>query len=57
MGALATVTVSDAGPGRTKVLWTCDFEAQGAPEEDLAKLFAGIYEGGIQAVEKAVARA
>ena len=53
-GYLATVQLSEAGPGRTKVLWTSEFEPNGAPVEDLVKLFEGIYQGGIKAAEKAV---
>ena len=52
---LATVTVSDAGSGRTQISWSCTFEPEGAPEADLVKLFEGIYQGGIAAAEKAVA--
>jgi carbon monoxide dehydrogenase subunit G len=54
-GYLATVQISDAGSGKTTVLWTSEFEPAGAPEEDLVKLFEGVYQGGIQAAEKAVA--
>ncbi len=53
-GYLAKVVVSDAGAGRTKIVWTSEFEPNGATEEDLVKLFEGIYQGGIKAVEKAV---
>lgn len=51
-GYLATVEVSDAGNGRTRVVWSSKFEPAGAPESDLVALFEGIYRGGIQAVEK-----
>ncbi len=54
-GYLATVQVGDAGAGRTKILWTSEFEPAGAPEADLVQLFEGVYQGGIKAVEKAVA--
>jgi carbon monoxide dehydrogenase subunit G len=53
-GYLANVAVSDAGAGKTKIVWTSDFEANGAPEADMAQLFQGIYQGGIKAVEKKV---
>ncbi len=53
-GYLAKVVVSEPQPGRTKILWTSEFEPDGAPEADLIGLFEGIYKGGIQAIEKAV---
>lgn len=56
-GYVATVTVSGAGAGRTRILWTSDFEPAGAPEADLIALFEGIYRGGIQAVAKVVGTA
>ncbi len=49
---LATVVLSDLGAGRTKVHWRSEFEAVGAKEEDLVKLFEGIYAAGIDSVEK-----
>ncbi len=53
-GYVATVVISDAGAGKTRVEWSCEFEPNGAPEADLIQLFEGIYRGGIQAVEKAL---
>ncbi len=53
-GYVAKVAVSDAGSGKTKISWSCNFEANGAPEADLVQLFQGIYQGGIKAVEKAL---
>ncbi len=53
-GYLATVVISDAGQGKTKILWTSEFEPNGAPEADLVQLFEGIYAGGIKAAEKKV---
>ena len=52
---LAKVVLEDLGGTRTKVLWTSDFDAEGASEDDLIKLFEGIYSAGIAAVEKTVA--
>jgi len=51
---LATVTVHEAGPGRTKIVWTSEFEPDGAPEADLVGLFESIYKGGIQGVAGAI---
>ncbi len=54
---LATVQVSEAGAGQTKILWTSEFVPAGAPEADLVGLFEGIYRGGIKAVAKVVGTA
>jgi hypothetical protein len=54
---LATVQISDAGAGKTRILWTSDFVPAGAPESDLVALFEGIYRGGIKAVAKVAAAA
>ena len=51
---VATVVVSEAAPGRTKIVWSSEFEPAGAAESDLVALFEGIYKGGIQGVANAL---
>lgn len=52
---LASMTIADAGSGRAKVTWQGSFDAKDAPEEDCAKLFTGVYQGGLAALRKALA--
>lgn len=47
----AVVEVSGDGAG-SKVSWTGNFAANGAPESDVVKLVEGIYQGGIQRVRE-----
>jgi hypothetical protein len=44
----ATVAVLDAGPGAAEVDWTGNFNASGAPEDQVVTLIEGVYRGGIQ---------
>lgn len=48
---LATVLVSDAGGGRTRIEWSSEFESSGAPAEQMKELFEGIYQQGIAALD------
>ncbi len=52
---LASMTIHDAGPDRARITWQGSFDAKGVPEEDCAKLFTGVYQGGIAALRKALA--
>ena len=49
---LATMTIEEAGPNRAKITWGATFDAKGVSDEDCAKLFAGIYNGGIEAMRQ-----
>lgn len=51
---LASMTIHDAGGGRSKVTWQGTFDPKGASEDDCAKLFQGVYEAGIAALRKTV---
>jgi carbon monoxide dehydrogenase subunit G len=53
-GYLATVTVSEAGPGRARIVWGSRFEPNGASVADLTGLFEGIYKGGISSLRKSL---
>ena len=44
----ATVAVLDAGSGASQGDWTGNFEAAGAPEDQVITLIEGVYRGGIQ---------
>ena len=46
----ATLTVHEAGEGRSRITWESTFEPQGASEEDCANLFRGVYQAGIAGV-------
>lgn len=52
---LASMTIADAGPGRSKVTWQGSFDPKGVSEEDCQKLFQGVYQGGLAALRKAIA--
>lgn len=51
---LATIEVGEAGPARTRVVWSSTFEPAGATDEQLTRLFEGIYQQGIAGLRKAV---
>jgi carbon monoxide dehydrogenase subunit G len=50
---LAHVTLTDAGPKRTRIKWAGSFEPVGMPAEQLEQLIQGIYMGLIAGVKKA----
>jgi carbon monoxide dehydrogenase subunit G len=50
---LAHVTLSEAGPNRTRIRWAGSFEPIGMPAEQLEQLVQGIYRGLIAGVKKA----
>jgi carbon monoxide dehydrogenase subunit G len=50
---LADVTLTDAGPKRTRIKWAGSFEPVGMPAEQLEQLIQGIYMGLIAGVKKA----
>jgi carbon monoxide dehydrogenase subunit G len=53
---VAHVTLSDAGPQRTRIKWAGSFEPlAGMPAEQLEQLVQGIYRGLIAGVKKAAA--
>ncbi|MDG2304048.1 MAG: SRPBCC family protein [Candidatus Binatia bacterium] len=51
---LASMTIHDAAEGKARVTWQGSFDPKGVAEEDCAKLFTGVYQGGIAAIRKAV---
>lgn len=54
---LASMTIHNGGtPDQSKVTWQGSFDPKGVPEEDCAKLFTGVYQGGIAALRKALAQ-
>jgi hypothetical protein len=52
---LSSMTIHEAGGDRARITWQSSFDPKGIPEEDCAKLFAGVYQAGIAALRKAVA--
>lgn len=50
---LATVVLDTAGPGRTRINWSGNFEPAGVPEDMLKQLVEGIYRQLIAGVKKA----
>jgi len=48
----ATVRLSAAGAGQTRVDWVGRFDPKGKPEADVVKLVEGIYRGGIARTNK-----
>lgn len=51
---LATVTVTEAGPDRARIVWGSRFEPNGASVADLTGLFEGVYKGGISSLKKSL---
>lgn len=51
---LSTMTVTDLGPGRSRLTWTGRFEPSGS-EEDAVNLVRMIYQGGIAGLQKHLA--
>ena len=49
------MTIHDADQGKSRITWQGSFEPKGVTEEDCAKLFTGVYQGGIAAIRKALA--
>ena len=52
---LATITVTDAGAGRSHIVWTCSFDAPGMSEEQargLASGMEGAYKGMIGGLQQ-----
>jgi len=52
---LASVTIHEAGDDRARITWQGSYDPKGAAEEDCAKLFTGVYQGGIAALRKTLA--
>ena len=50
---LATVSVSEIGQGRSRIIFSTDFEPVGVPEADLVQLFEGVYSDMAKGVQKA----
>lgn len=48
----ATVRLSDAGGGKTRVDWSGKFEPSGKPEAEVVSLVENIYKGGVQRTRK-----
>lgn len=49
---VSTMQLSEAGAGRTKLVWSSTFEpAGGASEEDASTVVRGIYQGGIAGLQ------
>ncbi|MCE9657551.1 MAG: SRPBCC family protein [Burkholderiales bacterium] len=44
---VATIELSAAGEGRTRVKWSSTFEAAGAPDEQAKEAILGIYDAGL----------
>lgn len=48
----ATVELSDAGGGQTRVNWAGKFEPKGKPEAEVVTMVEGIYRAGVQRTRK-----
>ena len=50
----ATLSVGeDDEPERVEILWVSKFDANGASDDDAAKIISGIFEDGVKAIKKA----
>jgi uncharacterized protein YndB with AHSA1/START domain len=49
---LGTVKVEDLGEGRSKVEWSCTFDASAEVEPSMKEMFANAYRNGIDGLEK-----
>lgn len=47
---VATLQVSDAADGKSRVRWSSTFDAAGAPDEKAREAILGIYDAGLQKV-------
>lgn len=48
---VSTIMVVDDGDGTCTVSWVCNFQAVGAPDDEVTKLFADLYRGGIAKIK------
>ena len=48
----STIRVLEGEDGKATVQWSCDFEADNAPESDMTKLVEGIYSAGFDNLKK-----
>jgi len=48
----STMTVEADGAGRSVVVWTADFEADGAPDEKATSVVSRTYQGGLAGLQK-----
>ena len=44
---VATIELSAAGPGKTRVKWSSTFDADGAPDDKAKEAILGIYDAGL----------
>jgi hypothetical protein len=48
---VSTMQLSDAGEGRSKLVWSSTFEPNGADEATAKQIVSGIYDGGIKGLQ------
>lgn len=46
----STLSVTAAGPGKSKVTWQGSFDAKGAPDDKAKEVIQGVYDGGLAKV-------
>jgi len=49
---VSTITVSPAEDGKTTVTWSSSFDASGATDEEAIKTISGIYDAGLNSLDK-----
>jgi polyketide cyclase/dehydrase/lipid transport protein len=49
---VSTITISDAGDGKSTVIWSSSFDSNGASDEDAINTIAGIYDAGLNSLAK-----
>lgn len=49
---VSTITVSDAGDGKSTVVWSSSFDSNGASDEEAISTIAGIYDAGLNSLAK-----
>jgi hypothetical protein len=53
---LATIEVAEAGPSRSRIVWSSTFEPVGMTDEQATQLFDGIYRQAIDGLRAALVR-
>lgn len=48
----STISVSAEGDDKTKVTWVSTFDAKGKPDAEVAAMIKGVYDAGLQALQK-----
>lgn len=48
---VSSLTVSDAGEGKTKITWQSTFQAKGVADEEAVQAITGVYDAGLNHVQ------